>query len=547
MRPSVRALIGSGIVVLLALSVGVAAAPSTAAAARRTSPSWSEQLYPTACPELSGIDFVDTSYGWAVGGARILATTNGGTKWTAQTAPTGYSFHDVKFADRTHGWATANNPLGGCAIFGTTNGGTTWTKQYSLGTGQIYGEPHFWGLDCTDSTHAWAVVEQGLGDVLVVATTNGSSWTAHDTGATGFYARGIDFVNAKDGWVDTARFSPSYMGIVLATTDGGVTWNQQHLGVGAKPWAIFFLDANHGWAADYEQDLLFRTSNGGASWQHYASPQEFEGLCFTDANHGFAVASNIGGHPGIYRTSDGGQTWVGDYDIPSSIFYGYYAGIDFVDATHGWVAGGLSPTSSYVFSGSILKFYTPPSDTTAPTTTVAGLPAGWKNKPVKLTFTASDNSGGSGVDYTQYKLGSGSWTKGSTVTISTPGTTTVSYRSADKAGNVEKTKTATVKIDTGLPTTTASAATVKANKVVSLKFEVMDPKPTCGQATVTIKIKKGTKTVKTLKVGVVVTNKALTYKYKAKLKKGSYTYSVLATDVAGNKATKIGSATLKVK
>jgi hypothetical protein len=102
-------------------------------------------------------------------------------------------------------------------------------------------------------------------------------------------------------------------------------------------------------------------------------------------------------------------------------------------------------------------------------------------------------------------------------------------------------------IDTGLPQTTAKAATVKANKVVSLKFTVADPAPTCGQATVTIKIKKGAKTVKTLKVGLKATNTALTYKYKAKLKKGRYSYSVWATDVAGNKATSIGSATLKVK
>ena len=56
-----------------------------------------------------------------------------------------------------------------------------------------------------------------------------------------------------------------------------------------------------------------------------------------------------------------------------------------------------------------------------------------------------------------------------------------------------------------------------------------------------------TKVVKTLKVGVVATNTSLTYKWKAALKKGSYTYSVLATDAAGNVATNIGSATLKVK
>ncbi len=88
---------------------------------------------------------------------------------------------------------------------------------------------------------------------------------------------------------------------------------------------------------------------------------------------------------------------------------------------------------------------------------------------------------------------------------------------------------------------------MKRNKKVTLKFAVTDPAPSCGSAKVTIKIMKGAKTVKTLKVGVKATNKSLGYKWKAALKKGSYTYRVLATDVAGNKATSIGSAKLKVK
>ena len=52
--------------------------------------------------------------------------------------------------------------------------------------------------------------------------------------------------------------------------------------------------------------------------------------------------------------------------------------------------------------------------------------------------------------------------------------------------------------------------------------------------------------MKTLVVGKKATNRPLTYKWKAALKKGSYTYGVLATDAAGNKATRVGSAKLKI-
>ena len=186
-------------------------------------------------------------------------------------------------------------------------------------------------------------------------------------------------------------------------------------------------------------------------------------------------------------------------------------------------------------------------DATPPTTTDNG-PAGWVNHAVTVTLTAGDGTG-SGIASTQYKLDSAaSWsTYSAPLLVSGDGEHTLSYRSTDNAGNTETTRSCTVKIDTGIPSTTAKAATVKSNKKVSLKFSVADPAPSCGSATVTIQIKRGSKVVKTLVVGKKTTNTPLTYKWKAALKKGSYTYGVLATDAAGNKATSVGSAKLTIK
>ena len=90
--------------------------------------------------------------------------------------------------------------------------------------------------------------------------------------------------------------------------------------------------------------------------------------------------------------------------------------------------------------------------------------------------------------------------------------------------------------------------TVKAKKTATLKFSVADPSPGAGSATVTIQIRRpGGKLVRTLTARTVTTNVPLTYKWKATLRKGAYTYRVLATDAAGNVATSIGSAALKVK
>jgi beta propeller repeat protein len=189
-------------------------------------------------------------------------------------------------------------------------------------------------------------------------------------------------------------------------------------------------------------------------------------------------------------------------------------------------------------------------DVTPPETTVGGVPSGWVNHDVAATFTAVDPAGDrSGLAYTEYSVDGGStWAKGGSVTISADGETTLKYRSADRAGNVEADRTAMVRIDTGIPSTTAKKVTVKSRTTATFKFAVKDPMPSCGSATATIKITRaGGKPVKILRVGAVRTDVPLTYKWKATVPKGTYKYRVLATDAAGNVARSIGSVALVVK
>jgi len=51
---------------------------------------------------------------------------------------------------------------------------------------------------------------------------------------------------------------------------------------------------------------------------------------------------------------------------------------------------------------------------------------------------------------------------------------------------------------------------------------------------VTITIKLKGRTVKTIKIANVATNKAGRYTFKVALKKGGFTWTVKATDIAGN-------------
>jgi subtilisin family serine protease len=103
--------------------------------------------------------------------------------------------------------------------------------------------------------------------------------------------------------------------------------------------------------------------------------------------------------------------------------------------------------------------------------------------------------------------------------------------------------------DTTGPVTKASDASVKRGGKAALPYRVNDAGFSVGPARVTIVIKnKAGKVVKTLGPS---DNKpmctALKWAFTCKLAKGTYRFTVKATDKAGNKATKLGTARLVVK
>ena len=191
------------------------------------------------------------------------------------------------------------------------------------------------------------------------------------------------------------------------------------------------------------------------------------------------------------------------------------------------------------------KSFTVRVDASAPTTTASGVPAGWSKSAVMVTLAGADAL--SGVASIEYRLqGAPAWTTYTApFSVDTQGSSTYEYRASDAAGNVEAAQTFTLRIDAKGPQTLALAKVkVKKGKSASLRFKVNDLTPT---ATVTIKIYKHNKLKKTIAVGSLPTNSSQSYKWSCKLAKGSYTWKVYATDLAGNVQTKAGSRTLVVK
>ena len=203
-----------------------------------------------------------------------------------------------------------------------------------------------------------------------------------------------------------------------------------------------------------------------------------------------------------------------------------------------------------------LKAYTAPpttQDARPPRTSLAGALPAWRNIATSLTLSASDSPGGSGVAWSECRLDGGPWRRTTRVDLAAPadhsndGSHTVLYRSLDLAGNVETAGSAVVGIDTCAPTSAASRDVGGVRgKRVTLPFIITDPLPSCGKAAVTIAIRSGSRIVKMIKLSNVGTNAPRSCSFTVKLAKGRYAWSVVATDIAGNRGPECPARTLTV-
>lgn len=199
-------------------------------------------------------------------------------------------------------------------------------------------------------------------------------------------------------------------------------------------------------------------------------------------------------------------------------------------------------------------------DTTAPVTT-ASAPTGWVNESATVTFAATD--AGSGVAWTEYNVDGAGWQIGIEVTIAadnakhmTDGAHVVAYRSVDNVGNVGATQTISVNIDTTRPVALAPLFTpvysagqprVTSGGTACLFYEALDATPGSGTADATIKIRNANGALaKTLKYSAAKVNTMLYACFKWNMPAGNYTYTVYATDGAGNVQSKTAARSLRV-
>ena len=144
----------------------------------------------------------------------------------------------------------------------------------------------------------------------------------------------VDLAGASRGWAVGQR------GLILATRDG-TQWVKQKSRVLESLYSVSFASASVGYAVG-DAGRVLKTTNGGATWNRltWAVRATLTSLDFVDATHGWvagtvATGADAGPAPVVLRTADGGRTWTPQTLPPAA----YPTSVDFLDADAGWIAG----------------------------------------------------------------------------------------------------------------------------------------------------------------------------------------------------------------
>jgi len=286
---------------------------------------------------LTSVHFVDSLYGWAVGDSgTIIHTSNGGNSWDLQNSNTVNKISDVFFLNRNLGWASSWNttifPFG-TVILKTTNGGQTWT-------GDTYPNDNIF-IQCIlylDSLNGWM---GGKPHALVSTSDGGQQWKQADIDSSllaFFPVSNIHFYNSQYGYACGGAFE--YAGVVWKTTNGGNKWFAIDItNAPADPiHEIYIFDTLNviGVSGDFEifGVSTIRTTDGGLFWEYdeLGMPGVASDIAFRNDYEAWATIRLL---QSLIYSSDSGSTWI---QIPAP---GNSAITDlfFPDSLHGYAVG----------------------------------------------------------------------------------------------------------------------------------------------------------------------------------------------------------------
>jgi len=208
---------------------------------------------------------------------------------------------DIFFIDSLTGWAvtpfvTQNDTT---FVLKTTNGGDNWFIQFT-GVGQFVGRKRIMFINA--NTGFTCGNDHFSGSTKITKTTNGgNNWFSLNDPSTAVYDD-MFVLNEDTIWLVS---SSNPTGGVFRTTNGGASWqNQLSLG-SSNPDRIYMINGRIGFISETNNYTRI-TINSGQNWSIVLSGggQGFYNMFFVDSLTGWGTFSNT------RKTTDGGFNWV---------------------------------------------------------------------------------------------------------------------------------------------------------------------------------------------------------------------------------------------
>jgi photosystem II stability/assembly factor-like uncharacterized protein len=319
---------------------------------------------------LYGVKAVSPTEGWAVGNfGAIYHTADAGKSWNGRESGTKVPLFGIDFAPSAgerpnEGWIVGKASL----ILHTADGGRTWKPQKSA----IPADKHLFSVKAIDAKTVWVVGDWGA---MAVTHDGGSSWQDRSLGTVTVKMEETPDRVTKTLSDDIILYEISFpdplhgyivgeFGTLLATADGGETWEKREVGTEKTLFGVCFSTPDKGWVVGID-GLILHTRDGGRHWdvQHgsmEAGTIDELGFMETIKNPGLydvAVAGDYGvvvGDTGnLLTTADGGETWT-LRELPEKQRLVWMRGVSMVPGTHGFVVGAAGFAAAIDHDGVIL-------------------------------------------------------------------------------------------------------------------------------------------------------------------------------------------------
>ena len=204
---------------------------------------WTEWMSPYSVAYINDIQFTDSNTGYACTRDIIYKTTDQGIIWDTLRTGLNRWMYKISFVNNDLGYVT-----GDYGMYKTTDGGESWNYVNSIET--------YYGFVFKNEMTGYV----GSGNNIRKTTDGGTNWDTTLSDDT------LDVYNIFTKGPDTL-YAGTNKGIILKTTNGGLTWEYQDLQLknsDKKIAGIYFINANTGFCSGgFNDPFFYYTTTGG--------------------------------------------------------------------------------------------------------------------------------------------------------------------------------------------------------------------------------------------------------------------------------------------